>query len=155
MIDATLTITGPQGPLTGGSASPLGPRAGRGITVLDLRHTLVSPRDPATGQATGRRRHAPVQVTKEIDRSTVRLLEAWRRNDVLVEWRLSVFGTDGLRRLQPVYTLELRRAVVVEISVLSGEGGLPLETVSFGYEQVVWTWVEGGVTTQDDWASPA
>ena len=31
---------------------------------------IVSPRDPATGQATGRRSFKPLNVTKELDKST-------------------------------------------------------------------------------------
>jgi type VI secretion system Hcp family effector len=29
------------------------------------KHTITSPRDPASGQATGKRQHKPVRITKE------------------------------------------------------------------------------------------
>ncbi|MBL7976348.1 MAG: type VI secretion system tube protein Hcp [Candidatus Kapabacteria bacterium] len=31
---------------------------------------IVSPRDPASGQATGKRQHSPIVLTKELDKSS-------------------------------------------------------------------------------------
>jgi len=72
VLDAELTMIGPQGPVRGGS----GQRDGAAIRVLEVRHPLVSPRDEATGQATGKRRHAPIAITKDIDRSSPVLASA-------------------------------------------------------------------------------
>jgi len=36
---------------------------------LTLDHTIVSPRDPATGQASGKRMHKPLTLTMELGRS--------------------------------------------------------------------------------------
>jgi len=33
-------------------------------------HEIVSPRDAASGQATGKRSHSPITITKEIDKSS-------------------------------------------------------------------------------------
>jgi type VI secretion system secreted protein Hcp len=29
-----------------------------------------------------------------------------------------------------------------------------LETISFTYQKIEWTWVDGGITAQDDWEAP-
>lgn len=151
MLDAELTIVGPRGPIRSGAG-----RTGSGaIVVLDVRHTLVSPRDPATGQAAGRRQHAPIVVTKHVDRATPQLADAWARNEVLTTWRLDAFGTDTFGRRQPRFSVELRRVVVVEISLTTPESSsFPREAVAFGYERITWTWHDGNITAADDWLTP-
>lgn len=151
MLDAELTLTGPQGPIRSG----LGPRGGAAIPVLDLRHTLISPRDVVSGQASGKRRHAPIVVVKDVDRSSPMLTSAWVRNDVLTTWRLDVFGTDQFGRRRSAYTIELRNAFVVEISLTAPESSsLPREAVSFAYEGITWTWRDGGISAADEWLAP-
>lgn len=152
MLDAELTIDGPDGPVRG---TP-GPRGGTGaIPVLDVRHTLVSPRDPVTGQASGKRRHAPFTVVKEIDRTSPLLLSAWARNAVLPSWRLDLFATDQFGRRRATYTIELRNAHVVEVSLTTPDGpGLPREAVSFTYEAITWTSTDGRTSATDDWLTP-
>jgi hypothetical protein len=39
-------------------------------TNLTLDHTIVSPRDAATGQATGKRMHKPISITMELGRGS-------------------------------------------------------------------------------------
>ncbi|AXH95522.1 Hcp family type VI secretion system effector [Ornithinimicrobium avium] len=149
-MDATLTLVGPHGPVRGGD-----PRGRGTITVVELRHTLTTPWDASTGRASGAPRHAPVVVTKELDRASPLLAEAWASNAVLTSWRLEVLGTDGLGRRVPVYAVELRRAVVVQIVVQTPEDGeLPLESVSFAYERITWTWSAGNVTATAGWGPP-
>jgi type VI secretion system secreted protein Hcp len=148
VLDAELTLTGPQGPMRGGPD----PRGGAVIRVPEVRHTLVSPRDVATGQATGKRRHAPIMIVKDVDRSSPMLASAWVRNDVLTTWRLEVFGTDHFGRRSAVYVIELLNAFVVEIALTTPESStVPREAVSFVYEGITWTWREGGVTARDEW----
>lgn len=156
MIDAALTLVGPQGPMRGGQDHGVpNPRGGAAIAVLDVRHTLVSPRDVATGQATGKRRHAPIVVTKDVDRASPQLLQAWSRNEVLTTWRLDVFGADSFGRRAPRYTIELGHACIVEVVLLTPEEAtFPRESVAFAYERITWTWVDGNVTAIDDWLAP-
>lgn len=149
MIDATLTMVGQHGPVRGGPSGPV--RGGGAIPVLDVRHTLVSPFDPVTGQRTGRRRHSPVVILKEVDRATPTLLAAWGRNEVLTTWRLDVSGADGLGRRRTACTIELRHAFVVGVSLLTADVPMPREEISFGYEAITWTWVDGRITTTDEW----
>lgn len=149
MLDAELTLVGPDGPVRGGSGAPTATGA---IPVLEVRHTLVSPLDTVTGQPTGKRRHAPVVVVKEVDRSSPVLLNAWARRVVHATWRLDVFVPDRFGRRSVGYTIVLGGAEVSEIVVSTPEApGLPREAVSFAYERITWTWAEGNVTASDDW----
>lgn len=148
-MDATLTLSGPHGPVRGGDLR------GGGIAVVDVRHTLTTPLDASTGRASGPPGHAPVVVTKEVDRASPVLAEAWATNAVLTGWKLEVLGADRLGRRVPVYAVELRRAVVVQISLQGGpEDGTPLESVSFAYERITWTWTDGRVSADAPWGPP-
>lgn len=147
MLDAELTIVGSRGPIRGGP----GPRGGTTIAVLDVRHTLLSPRS-ASGQPTGTRRHAPITVVKDVDRSSPLLAQALTRNDVLTTWRVDVFGADQFGRRRSAYTIELQRAFVVEISLTASDPASSLrEAVAFVYEAISWTWHDGEITVTDEW----
>jgi type VI secretion system secreted protein Hcp len=148
VLDAELTIVGEQGPIRGGP----GPRGGTAIAVLDVRHTLVSPRD-ANGHTTGKRQHAPITVVKDVDRSSPPLWQALVRNDVMSTWRLDVFGADQFGRRRAAYSIELQRAIVAEISLTTSESGSLRERVAFVYEAITWTWHDGGITATDDWSA--
>lgn len=152
MLDAELTIVGPDGPIRGGP----GARSATGaIPVIEVRHTLVSPRDVQTGQATGKRRHEPITVVKEVDRSSPVLIHAWVRNDVLPTWKLDVLATDQFGRRRPAYTIELRGAAVSQVALTTPEApGLPHEAVSFVYQAITWTFHDGRTSATDDWMTP-
>lgn len=68
---------------------------------------IVSPRDPASGLPTGKRMHKPFTITKEFDRTSAYtiLLEA---------------DTDG----------------------------------DMTFDKITWTWVDGGIMASDDWEAP-
>lgn len=159
VLDASLTIVGPNGPIRGGSTA----RGREGtITVLAVSHALRSPRDVVTGVPSGRRQHHPIVVTKDVDRSTPILIDALAHNAVLPSWRLDVYATDPFGRLGPAYAIELGRAQVTDVTLLAGDidanavvPRLPRETVAFVYERITWTWRDGNVTTSDTWIEPS
>ncbi|MEK7863105.1 MAG: type VI secretion system tube protein TssD, partial [Chloroflexota bacterium] len=55
------------------------------ISVQYLQSKIVSPRDAASGLATGKRQHEPLVVRKTVDRSTPLLLNALVTNENLTE----------------------------------------------------------------------
>lgn len=138
-VDGTMTVTGQkQGPITGG-----GPNGA--IVIEGMTHNIVSPRDPASGLPTGKRQHKPIVITKEIDRSSPLLMEALFTNENLPAVQLTLDNPSG----QPVATIKLTNANVAERS----EAGAT-ETISFTYQKIEWTWIDGGITAEDDWEAP-
>jgi len=134
-IHATVAITGQkQGAF---SQTP--------IPVVELSHEIVSPRDPASGLPTGKRQHKPLKIVMELGRTTPMILSALVNNENLPSVKLSI--TDGTSNT--VMTVELVNASVAQWTQ-SGDHG----QVSFTYQKIVWTWVDGGVTAQDDWEAP-
>ena len=113
--------------------------------ISGYSHQVTSPRDAATGLATGKRQHKPLTITKEIDKSTPLLMKAIFTNQTLPVVQLSLNGSDG----KAVATVRLTNA---QISDHLQQGST--ETVSFTYQKITWTWVDGGVTAEDDWEAP-
>jgi type VI secretion system secreted protein Hcp len=158
----TWNVQGPQGPPgppgpAGAAAVPDALASGGMITisgqgfdgtpsaVIAVSHEIVSPRDPASGLPTGKRQHKPLTIRKEIDKSTPLLMRAIFTNQTLPTVQLSLNGSDG----KPEATVKLTNAQVSD-HVQSGDD----EVVQFTYQKITWTWVDGGITAEDDWEAP-
>ena len=131
---ATVTATGQkQGPF---SQTP--------IDVSAVSHEIVSPRDAASGLPTGKRQHKPISITMEWGAATPLFLNALVTNENLTSVLIGL-----LRNGQQVATIKLTNANVSRY--VQHGGGV---TVEFTYQKITWTWVDGGVTAQDDWEAP-
>jgi type VI secretion system secreted protein Hcp len=69
-----------QGDFKGDSLNPR--RTGR-IDGLDFEPEIESPRDPATGQASGKRQWKPIAIVKRWSASSPQFLQALATNEVL------------------------------------------------------------------------
>jgi len=141
-------------------------RAGK-IMVIAVSHEIVSPRDPASGQATGKRMHKPFVITKELDKSTPLLYNALVNNENITVWELQFFapqiqsiGTGAGAEVNN-YTVKLTNANIVDIrSVMLNNKNPDLakyavyEEIAFTYQKIEWIWVDGGITSEDDWEAP-
>ncbi len=150
--------TGPQGPAGASGVNPPDPdhvsagtmavvaqvQGSFSANVLGVSHEIVSPRDPASGLATGKRMHKPITITAAFDASTPRLIQALVNNENLktVTINFTPAGTKGA-------TIVLTNASVSQYDQTG-------ETVSFQftYQKITWTWVDGGITASDDWEAP-
>jgi type VI secretion system secreted protein Hcp len=144
------TLTGRNGPITGD-----GPDGS--VVVLGFEHEIISPRDPATGQATGRRQHKPVRIVKSIDKSSPLLYRAIATNEILptVEFR---FRRSTEKGAEIYYKVTLTNASIAAIRQwkpntrdLSADRAGDLEEVSFTYQTITWRFEEGGVEESDTW----
>jgi type VI secretion system secreted protein Hcp len=142
-----------------GSATQKG-REGK-IIVIAFNHEIQSPRDPATGQATGKRMHRPFTITKEIDKSSPLLYTALVSNEIISTWELQCFAANRAGKEVNNYTVNLTNAIVTDIrsimlnNKVTENVKMPLmEEISFVYQKIQWTWVDGGITAMDDWIDP-
>jgi len=159
--NAYLSLTGKNQGLIKGSVTQKG-REGK-IMVIAAEHAVSSPRDAASGQATGRRVHQPFVITKEIDQSSPRLYTALVNNEVLSTWELQFWaasgsGTVGSGAETMRYSVRLTDAVVCDIRFHMLNNKNPdlmryaeHEEVAFSYRKIEWTWVLGNVKSSDDW----
>jgi type VI secretion system secreted protein Hcp len=141
----SMTIEGQMQGVISGKAGILGSR---------FSHGMKSPRDAASGLATGKRQHLPVTYTKTVGLASPQLMSALARNELLKSVVVSVPGADG----GPGYIIKLSNANVSEIKqyteVVNGRATV-LEDVSFTYQKIEVQDLGTGVVAVDDWSSPA
>ena len=159
MTNAYLILKGQKQGAINGSVTIKG-REGS-ILVHRFVNEIVSPRDPATGQATGKREHKPIVILKEIDKSSPLLWSALVNNENLTMWQLTFWAPGGTGVEQQIYRIELINASIASIresmrdNELPANANLPLrEEVTFTYQKITWTWMNPAETASDDWESP-
>lgn len=135
------------GEIEGGVSSP---GAEGAINVLAFSHEVVSPRDAASGLPTGKRQHKPISITKPIDKSTPLLMQVLVTNDILPTCTLEFYRRSETGETENYYTIKLTNATISSIVCDVAN----FETISFTYQKIEWTYEEGGVTAEDDWATP-
>ncbi len=161
-LNAYLDMTGAVSGKIKGSVTQKG-REGK-ILVIEASHQVTSPRDPASGQATGKRIHKPFVITKEIDQSTPLLYTLLKNNEPITAWELQFWtpnplGTASSTGLEVQhYTVKLTNAHLVDISFAMLNVKDPelahfkeFEELSFTYEKIEWIWKPTNKSTTDSW----
>lgn len=139
-----------------------GDNADGSIAGLAFEHSIISPRDAASGLPTGKRQHKPLTIVKAIDNSTPRLYQSLVANEnlktvVIKFYRPIVAGENPVL----YYTVTLTNASISSLRNwkpntrdLSADRAGDLEEVSFVYQKITWTFAEGHISASDDWEAP-
>ena len=138
-------------------------RGNKWIPILAFGYAVQSPRDLATGQATGKRQHKPVVVTKAWGAATPQLFQALTTNEILDSVDIEFFKVNPNGEEYLYHTVKLTNASIVEIKQYTREyelesAGHPegvdpveLEDVSFTFQKIEIENKDGKTTTVDDW----
>ncbi|GEM_PF-631459 len=145
-----------QGVIKGDVTSP---NARKDWIKLDsLQYELNSPRDAATGQATGKRQHKPVTVITKVSKQSPKLFTATTTNERLDEVVIKFFKASATGAAAGTetnyYTIKLTNATISGYRTYS-DGTDQLEAVSFTFEKITLTYEDGAITAQDDWQAAA
>ena len=131
------------------------------IMVIGFSHEVVSPRDAASGLPTGKRQHKPVTITKEVDKSTPLLMNVLVNNENVTEWKLEFWQPSKSGKEIQFYTVDLMNASIAGIRSEMLNNKYPenmqhkeREHISFCYQKIIWTFEDGGITSEDDWEAP-
>lgn len=121
--------------------------------------TISSPRDVATGQASGKRRHDPVIIRKKIGAASPQIAQALCSNELLKSVLFEFVRTtkDGKEEIQ--YTIKLTNATIsasrIYLPDVSGSGNdqkLDLsEEVQFTFQAIDWEHQIARTMASDDW----
>ena len=119
------------------------------MDVLKFEQGIVSPRDLASGQASGKRQYKPITIVKRVDASTPRLFQACATNEVLPTVKF-VFHPPGASADQLAVTLT--DAACADLTdTTSLDGTMELETVHFTFRKIQIEHLIGKTMFEDDW----
>ena len=128
----------------------------KGIPLISVTHELISPRDVASGQATGKIQSKPVTVVKETDATSAMMLQAMVTNEIVRKAEIKFFSTQnsgfrsGLDR--NVYTITLVNGFITQAQFSFAEGQQDdkkqsmIDTISFVYSEIRWNWADGDIS---------
>jgi len=155
--NAYLTLAGKK---QGNIVGPVTQKGREGsILVHAFDHSVVSPRDPASGLPTGKRMHKPLNILKEIDKTSPLLRTALVNNETITAFELKFWTLVSINGVEKQnYTIRLINASIASISEAMFDNEDPnlqkfplRENVSFTYQKIEWIWVDGNVIASDDW----
>ena len=123
------------------------------MDVLGFEQGIVSPRDLASGQASGKRQYKPITIVKQVDASTPRLLEACATNEILPTVTF-VLHPPGASADQLKVTLT--NAACADLTDTTSEGGtMELETIHFTFQKITVEHLIAKTSFEDDWTASA
>ncbi|MEI7554584.1 type VI secretion system tube protein TssD [Candidatus Chlorohelix sp.] len=131
------------------------------IEGIRFSYGVTSPRDIATGQASGKRQHKPVTFTKEWGAATPQFFQAATTNEVLKSVLFEFTKSNANGEEYVYYTIKLTNATVSNINYAedslakSGDpsNGLALEEISFTFQKIEIENKDGKTMATDDWTS--
>lgn len=129
------------------------------IAGIKFLSETTSPRDAATGQASGRRIHKPITITKEWDAASPQLFQALVDNETLKSVLFEFVKTQPNGSEEVYHTVTLTNAAVSNIRSyldLTDTSGDPydaheLEDVSFVFQKIELENREGKTAASDSW----
>ena len=158
-----ISITGTkQGKFKGDAGGEKGSKPSRAkgkIAGIKYSAETTSPRDPATGQATGKRIHKPIVITKEWDAASPQIFSALVTNETLKSVLFEFVKADAAGHEEIYYTVTLTNAVVsnvhsyLDLTDTSGDkfDARELEDVSFVFQRIEIENKESKTMAEDDW----
>jgi type VI secretion system secreted protein Hcp len=90
------------------------------ISGLKFHYEVMSPRDAATGQASGKRQHKPIMVTTEWGAFSPQLFQALTTNETLKKVDISFYKTNKMGEEQVYSTMKLTNANVTGAKFYGG-----------------------------------
>ena len=131
------------------------------IIVYAFGHNINIPREVTSGLPTGKRVHAPFKILKEFDKSSPKLYQALCSGEQMKNVTIKWYRTDPSGQEEHYFTIVLEDALIVNISpsmpttfLQANEAYRHMETVSFVYQKIKWTWEPDNVESEDSWTVP-
>jgi type VI secretion system secreted protein Hcp len=126
------------------------------VPGLRFQYEVTSPRVAATGQASGKRQHGAIVITKEWGAATPQIFQALVTNEVIKSVVIEFYHTDPNGQPYLFQTIRLTNATISNIKQYTGvvdssTSTHELEDVSFTFQRIEITNVIGKTMASDDW----
>jgi type VI secretion system secreted protein Hcp len=142
-------------------------RKDKWIEGFGFQYEVKSPRDLATGQASGKRQHLPVTFVKEWGAATPQIFTALVTNEQLPEVQFEFIKTNPNGEEYVFHTIKLTDATISTVRQYTADtgaegassakhdsaaGSKELEAVSFTFRKIEMENKDGKTMAVDDWA---
>ncbi|TAL69052.1 MAG: type VI secretion system tube protein Hcp [Bacteroidetes bacterium] len=129
------------------------------IQGIAFSYEIKSPRDAATGQASGKRQHQPIKIVKEWGAASPQIFQACVTNEVLpsVVLQFVHVNSDGFEQVYQTITLTNANISGVRMfkdyfNSAQGVDSKELEEVSFTFQKIQIENLDGKTMAVDDWS---
>jgi len=128
------------------------------IQIQAFKLEITVPKDPQSGQPTGRRIHKGVSFTKVLDKSSPMIMQAVATGEQIKKAIFKFYRTSSSGQQELYYTIELQEALVTDVSPWFPNSLEPangpighMEDVSMSYKMITETHEVAGTSGADDW----
>jgi type VI secretion system secreted protein Hcp len=128
------------------------------IQVQALRMNISVPKDPQSGQPTGRRIHNGVNFTKVLDKSSPMIMQAIATGEQIKKAIFKFYRTSPSGTQEHYYTIELEEGLITEVTPWFPNALEPsngpighMEDVAMSYKKITTTHEVAGTSGADDW----
>ena len=138
-------------------------KSGDRIEAVGFAYEVTSPRDAASGMASGKRQHKPLQIIKAIGASSPQFFQALTTNEQLQNVTLEFTKMNQNGEEYVYYTIKLTNATVSSIRQHTPENApagkdvagaaVPVEEISFTFQRIEIESKDGKTMAVDDWGA--
>jgi type VI secretion system secreted protein Hcp len=127
------------------------------IEVWEFEHDVSAPRDPATGQATGRRIEKPIRIVTPVGTASAILFQALVGNETLVKAVFRFFKHDRAGKEKEFFKITIEDGTISSMSTqlpnVKGDAAVHAEyhDLEFTYRKITIENLEAGNSATDDW----
>jgi type VI secretion system secreted protein Hcp len=128
------------------------------IQFISFNYEIKSPRDVATGQASGKRQHSAITITKEWGAASPQLFQAIVKDEIFTEVLFEFVKTNPNGEKSVYYTIKLIGGSISDYKAYVGTAKLgessdtyDLEDVSFTFEKIELVVKDEKTAGSDSW----
>lgn len=135
-----------------------GDHTGKWVTVHGLEYSVQAPRDPSTGQATGKRQHIPVRLVVVYGNVSSQFMFALNHQELIEHADVDILSLDPVGRRYLSGRINLKHGHVTRLESFAGmsqhphaPGGPDLQRVSLIFDHIHVDTEVGKRTFGDTW----
>lgn len=136
-----------------------GPQFGDRIPILRFSYEVDSPRDVATGQASGKRQHKPVSITKDWSAASPQMYQAVTTNELLKSVLIEFFRTNQTTGQEEIAatirltnaTISKYRSAVTDSTSGDGPAGRLVDQIDLTFQKIEIANPAAKTGAGDDW----
>ena len=127
-------------------------------TILAFSHEVISPRDLATGMATGKRQHQPFRVVKYLNKGTPLLTKAFAAGETFAAITIDIWTPTATGAELKLISYTLKKASIVSVRPWmpnkqdsAAAAYTTAEEIAFVYQTLTVTYPNEGIETTIQW----